>query len=286
MGKWTINVAILLLLSAGMALIWLLAHARYRQRMADAENAWSEIASITSGAPDVYNPDMVRDLPPVARRYFMHAIAVGTPLFIRAELSMKGKFHLGDAGSQQTFAMQARQILAPPLAFVWIAQMSMGPLRISGSDGFHKGHGWTRFWMAQSLPLVQRAATADLDRSAAIRPAIEAIWVPATLLPAHGAVWKQINPDTADVTVGFGQNATTIRLQIATDGALIKVSAQRWSDANPGKTYQMQPFGGTVDGEMTFGGFTIPGQITIGNHLGTPDYLPFFNANITSVRYF
>jgi len=182
--------------------------------------------------------------------------------------------------------MQARQILAPPSEFVWFARMSKGPMRINGSDGFDGHHGWTRFWMFQSLPLVQLAATADLDRAAAARPAIEAIWAPATLLPSQGAVWTQTSPDSADVAFGTGHDAIMIRLKIAADGALTEVSTLRWSDANRGKTYQMQPFGGTVKAEAMFGGFTIPSQVTIGNHFGTTDYLPFFTARITTARYF
>jgi len=44
----------------------------------------------------------------------------------------------------------------------------------------------------------------------------------------------------------------------------------------------MQPFAGTMLVERTFGGFTVPSKVSIGNHFGTPDFLPFFQAEITA----
>lgn len=59
----------------------------------------------------------------------------------------------------------------------------------------------------------------------------------------------------------------------------------RWSDANPEKRFRLQPFGGTADAEATFGGFTIPSRLNVGNHNGTDDYLPFFQAKVVSARH-
>ncbi|WP_298863858.1 DUF6544 family protein [uncultured Sulfitobacter sp.] len=284
MGKW-IFIGTLTLIFAG-AVIWVVANVRYRKVMAQAEVAWSDLAARNTSKPLVYSANLVADLPEVAQRYFNHAIASGTPLYLRAELAMSGEFLLGEKDKQQSYAMQARQILAPPNAFVWIAEMTNGPVRINGSDGLYNKHGWTRFWMFQSLPLVQVAATPDLDRAAAARPAIEAIWVPATLLPANGAVWVQTGANTAKVIFGEGAEARTLFLKIAVSGALEEVWTERWSDANPAKIYQMQPFGGITEAQRQFGGYTIPSQVTVGNQFGTPDFLPFFRADLTSVRYF
>jgi hypothetical protein len=59
----------------------------------------------------------------------------------------------------------------------------------------------------------------------------------------------------------------------------------RWSDANPEKKFRLQPFGGTIEAEAGFGGFTIPSDIKVGNHYGTDTYFPFFQARITSAEY-
>lgn len=287
MSKWIfVGGTFVLLLVTGLIVTWLAANARYRSIMMETEAAWSDIAGRTTLPLGTYRSDMVADLPEVAQRYFNYAIAPGTPLYRRVELTMSGQFLLGDKDAQQTYAMQARQILAPPSEFVWIAQMSKGVFRISGSDGLHNGHGWTRFWMFASLPLVQQAATENLNRAAAARPAIEAIWAPATLLPVNGAVWVQTGPDTAEVSFGTADDTLMISLRIGVNGALREVWTERWSDANPTKTYQLQPFGGIVEADDQFEGFTIPSQLTVGNLFGTPDFLPFFKAGLKTVRYF
>jgi hypothetical protein len=57
-----------------------------------------------------------------------------------------------------------------------------------------------------------------------------------------------------------------------------------WSNANSDMAFRLQPFGGTISAERTFGGYTILAKIKVGNHYGTGDYLPFFQAEISSAR--
>ncbi len=273
-------------LGVGLAIAWVAAHWSSRERMAEAEAAWADISSRATPAAGVYSPDLVADLPAIARRYFNHAIAPGTPLATTVELSMQGPFLLGDAASPQTFDMRARQILAPPSEFVWIAEMNAGPMIVSGADALHQSRASMRFWMFWAIPLVQVAATEGLDRSAAVRPALEAIWAPASLLPGNGAVWEELAPHTARVTFNTETHQTAIEMTIDESGRVVDVVAMRWSDANPDKVFRMQPFGGTIEDEATFGGFTIPSVVHVGNHYGTDDYFPFFNAQVTAAKYY
>jgi len=66
---------------------------------------------------------------------------------------------------------------------------------------------------------------------------------------------------------------------------VLEVVTMRWSDANPDKTFRLQPFGGNMEAETSFLGFTIPSLIKVGNHFGTDDYLPLFQAQITKAEY-
>lgn len=282
-GKVLGLILIVILVVAGAAAAF--AHAAYRQRMAEAEQAWAAIAAAAPQSGETFDPAMVADLPEVAQRYFTHAIAPGTPLATTVELTMEGAFLLGDKDKAQHYEMRARQILAPPHAFVWLAEMSAGPLSISGSDGLLDGEGWTRFWMFKTIPLVQGAGGPDLNRGAAARPALEAIWAPASLLPQNGARWEQTGQDSARVTFGSGDAAIDMDLTLDPGGRPLSMSAMRWSNVNPDKTYRLQPFGGTLDAETTFAGFTIPSVVNVGNHFGTADYFPFFQATITGARY-
>lgn len=281
----TILVAIAALAVLGAGAVWLVVNASYRQYQADADTAWREITANASAATAFYDPAMVADLPEIAQRYLNHAIAPGTPLSTIVELHMDGQFLLGDKTSAQTFEMSAHQILAAPSEYVWRVDMRAGPMLVSGSDGLHDARAWMRMWMFWAIPLVQVAATEGLDRSALARPALEAIWAPAALLPAYGARWVQLAPDKARVTLGEGEAQIDVFMTVDESGRLIDIVASRWSDANPQKIFQYQPFGGTVEAEATFGGFTIPSVVHVGNHYGTDDYLAFFNARIISADY-
>jgi hypothetical protein len=139
--------------------------------------------------------------------------------------------------------------------------------------------------MFETIPLVQAAGGADLNLGAAARPALEAIWAPASLLPQNGARWEQIGADTARITFGSGDAAIAMDLTLDRAGRPISMSAMRWSDVNPAKSYRLQPFGGTMEEEATFAGFTIPSVVNVGNHYGTADYFPFFRATVTGARY-
>jgi hypothetical protein len=284
MRKW--GLFILITLAVALAITWLVANTVYRAQMAEAEGAWADIAAQARPATQTFDPQDIADLPEIAQRYFIHAIAPGTVLATHVELKMAGQFFLGNKEEFQSFEMEARQILAAPEQFVWIACMHSGLMKICGSDGLYQSKGWTRFWMFQALPIVQGAANEDVDRAALARPALETVWAPATLLPANGAKWEQIGPDQARITVGSGENQTEIILTIAENGRPVEMVTQRWNDTNPSKTYQFQPFGGTMEAEATFGGFTIPSHVRVGHHFGTPEYFAFFDAKITTARFY
>lgn len=272
-----------------LVLAWAFGHLRYRVLQGQAEDDFARLAATNSAAAPPFEAAMIADLPEIAQRYFRHAIAEGTPLHQKAQLQMRGQFLLGEKGAQKVFDMEARQVLAAPGSFVWIARMAQGPVVIHGSDGMIDGAAWTRFWMLKSLPLVGAADTPDLNLSARARPAIEAIWTPAVLLPQFGARWRQVSDDVAAVQLApppGGKPGQELFLRIGRDGALRAAWTRRWSEVNPQKTYHWQPFGGSVEGEARFGGFKIPGRMTAGNHFGTTDFLPFFKVEITAVRYF
>lgn len=267
----------------GAAALW--ANADYRSRMADSEAAYDGVAARAAAASGKFSLDMLEGLPEVARRYFTHAIAIGTQLATTVELTMAGQFLLGEKDNPQQFTMQARQILAPPREFVWLPEMRSGLMEITGSDGLIDGAAWTRFWLARTIPLVQMAATEGLDRSAMARPALEAIWAPASLLPSNGARWQQTGQNSARIGFGEGDTLVELDMEFDADGRVLSVSTLRWSDANPDRTFRLQPFGGTMEAEATFAGYTIPSVVRVGNHYGTPQYFPFFNATITEARY-
>lgn len=139
-----------LVLAAGIA------HGRYRRDMALAGAVWRQIAE-GRRAGGVYDPAMVADLPVVARRYFGHAIAPGTPLALRAVVAMEGEFLLGTGPGVRSLPMVAREVIAPPHGFVWMPRIGRFPLILRGADGYFRGAAWVRFWLAGLFPLVRAA---------------------------------------------------------------------------------------------------------------------------------
>jgi hypothetical protein len=265
---------------AAVAAFW-----SYRSAMEEARDAWARIASGAPQSDKVYSADIVAELPEIAQRYFNHAIAPGTPLKNIVELEMAGTFLLGDKSNYQTFSMEARQILHPPSEFVWIPQMQSGAMRISGSDALVAGSAWTRFWLLGLIPVANEKSSPDLLRSAIFRSTMEGVWVPASLLPQNGVVWEQAGPDKARIRVQRVAPEIVLEMTLDASGAVREILGQRWSNANPKKSFRLQPFGGTIEADATFEGYTIPSKIRVGNHYGTTDYLPFFQAEIASARY-
>jgi hypothetical protein len=270
------------ILGAGAAAF---AFASYRNAMKEAERGWEAVAAGAEPSHELFDPASIQDLPEIARRYFNHAIAAGTPLRSVIELRMQGTFLLGDKDGQQVFDMKARQILRPPSDFVWIPQMKSGLMRISGSDALVDGAGWSRFWLLGLVPVANVRGGSDVARSAAFRSAIESIWVPPSLLPANKVIWEQTGKNTARVRLQRVDPEIVLDLTLAADGGVRKIVGQRWSNANPKGVFKLQPFGGSVAAERSFGGYTIPSSLEVGNHFGTEDYLPFFRAEIVSAAF-
>jgi hypothetical protein len=253
--------------------------------MADAEDAWAHITSGATHNEDTYSPAMVADLPEIAQRYFNHAIAPGTPLKSTVELDMAGTFLLGEKDSYHTYTMEARQILHPPSEFVWIPRLRSGAMRISGSDALVSGEAWTRFWLLGLVPVANALSSPDHVRSATFRSTMEGVWAPASLLPQNGVVWEQTGPNEARVRVRRVTPEIVLDVILAPSGAVREITGKRWSNANRAKVFRLQPFGGTVEAEGTFEGYTIPITLRVGNHYGTDDYLPFFQADIRRAHY-
>jgi hypothetical protein len=255
--------------------------------MAEAEEVTAKLLAGGDRPVGRYEPMLVADLPEIAQRYFRHAIAPETPLYTGAELEMEGTFLLGNKDSFRRFAMSARQVLRPLNQFIWMPELRAGALTVTGSDALVAGEGWTRFWLLGLVPVAHVRSSRDLVRSAQFRAAVEgALWLPPTLLPQNNVRWEQTSPDEARVTLNFFNPAVVFHLRLAESGALREVVGQRWSNANPEQCFRLQPFGGTISDETSFQGFTISTDVAVGNHFGTADYLPFFQARITRARYF
>jgi len=225
----------------------------------------------------VFTEDMVSDLPAPTRRYLLHAIRPETPLASSVSLEMNGTMRLKP--EQEWMPMKARQILAPPKGFVWRAEAGNGLMRFSGGDHYANGSGRVRFWFWGVIPLVRQEGP-DISRAAIGRLVCETIWLPSSLLPQRGVKWEALDDNSARATIKIGEEPVTLDLFVEPDGKLREIRILRWGDQTEDGGYGYIPFGGQVQEEQSFGGYTIPSKVGVGWWIGTDRYFEFFRAQI------
>ena len=225
----------------------------------------------------VFTEDMVSDLPAPARRYLLHAIRTGTPLASSVNLEMRGTMRLKP--EQEWMPMKARQVLAPPKGFVWRAEVGDGLMRFSGGDHYANGSGRVRFWLWGVIPLVKQEGP-DVSRAALGRLVCETIWLPSSLLPQRGVKWEALDDESAQATIKIGEEMTTLTLFVEPDGRLREIRILRWGNQIEDGSFGYVPFGGQMQEERDFGGYTIPSKVSVGWWIGTDRYFEFFRAQI------
>ena len=272
-----------LLAAVTLALLALLAW-RWTDTLAE-QDAWRRLNSLQPAAPAAFDDSMIATLPDPAQRFFRFAIAPGTPLHTVAEISMEGEFSLGNKAEPNYMPMRAEQLLAAPYGFVWRVRAG-DRVWFAGSDGAADGSSWSRFWLLNIVPVARAGNNADHMRAAFGRYAAEAVfWTPAALLPGEHVRWEAIHESSARVNLTYGELEQAVDLTVDAAGRPVKVVFQRWSNANPAKTFQLQPFGGYLSDFRDFNGFRLPTRVEAGNHFETDDYFAFFKATVTDVRF-
>ncbi len=268
-------VAALVLFVAGLFGWRMLDHRADRAEM-------DRLIALQPANPERFTADMVEGLPKPAQRFFRFAIAEGTPLRTVAVIDMQGQFGMGDKQVPNYMNMQATQVLAAPHGFIWKMAGGSGLMHMSGSDA----GTWTRFWVASLAPVARLGGNPDHTRAAFGRYIAESVfWTPAALLPGPGITWEAVSETVARVTVEHQGMSQPAEVTVDANGRPSQVVFPRWSDANPDKTYQLQPFGGYLSEFRTFDGFTLPTHVEAGNFFGTDGYFPFFIADITDVQF-
>jgi hypothetical protein len=225
------------------------------------------------GAP--FTPEEAAGLPEAARRYLMHAIAPGTPRASAVRLRMHGEIKLGGWSP-----FVAEEVIRWDRGFIWKARVSMKGLPVLGADRWIDGEGSMR-WKLLGLIPVMTGSGPDISRSALGRVQAEAVWLPSVLL-APGVRWHSQDATHAEATLSLrGQEA---RVTLGTDeaGRLKTLFLQRWGNPDQGES-RLHPFGGLVEDEATFQGYTLPSKMRVGWYFGTERFEPegeFFRVTI------
>jgi hypothetical protein len=265
---------IFLSISVALALIlFSLAIAQFRNSQ---EVSQIEQSLISLPLPQKFTKDEIADLPEPVQRYFLHAIAPGTPLATSVKLHMGGKFRL--APDQPWLPMRSQETLTRK-GFIWKAAIGSGLSQFQGADRYLNRSGRMRFAILGLVPVVN-VQNPDTARSAIGRLVAELTWLPSALLPREGLQWSAIDDRTIQARLKVDDEPVTLTLAIDANGKLLQSSVLRWGDHTPDRKWAYIPMGSKCDAEQTFGGFTIPSQVGAGWWIGTEQYFEFFQAAI------
>ena len=218
-------------------------------------------------------PASIAGLDEPVRRYFAHALTPGAKAAPAMRIEMAGRIKVG------LWMPFRSEWEGDGRSFRWSA--TSGPfglplLRVV--DQFGDGAGSMDIRLRPGIKLVH-TEDEDTARSAAGRAAIEAMWVPAGLLPQNGVTWYAESDELIVGTWDVPPERPELRLGIDADGAVRTTSVLRWH----GRDGYVR-CGGDVLAERCFHGVTIPSRISIGWWYGTPRYEPFFEATVTAAE--
>lgn len=272
---WLWYLVALLLASLFALIVW-----RIHDALAD-RSAWRGLLEYQTPDGLLYEKTLVADLPEPAQRYFNYTIKAGTPLRRVVEIEMVGDLSLGTKDSPNYRPMKAQQLSAAPFGFVWLLNWN----RVRGSDGALADTSWTRFWLFNIVPVAHASGSNHRRSSFGRMVADSAFWAPASILPGENVCWQALGPDSARVIMRFGELEQAVDIYVDAQGRPHKVVFQRWSNENPARIHRLQPFGGDLSAFRQFGGYRLPTRVVAGNHYGTPDYFPFFRAEVTDIRF-
>jgi hypothetical protein len=179
----------------------------------------------------------------------------------------------------------AEEVIHCCRGMIWRARVRFHGLPIFGSDMLVDGQGAMR-WKLLGLFPIASASGPDIARSAAGRVNIESIWLPSALVREE-VTWSA--PAGARAHARFAAHGETADLDCDLDaaGRLNAVTMPRWGNPER-RDFRYADFGGHMEQEGAFNGYTIPTRIRVGWHFGTPRFESegeFFRATIDDAAF-
>jgi hypothetical protein len=212
-----------------------------------------------------FSPDKIAHLP-AAKRYLEHAIAPGTKIASAVRLKMHGEIKL-----KKWIPFTAEQVICWEHGLIWSATAWMnGFLPIVGSDRVIDGIGAMQ-WKLLGLFPVMTASGTDLTRSGIGRLEAESVCLPSVFYRDDVSfISTELSPLDSNLHSSFVVQGEKAELDFTIDptGRLKTFKLPRWG--NPDNTeFRYVDFGGILEEEGTFCGYTIPTRLRIGWYFGS-----------------
>ena len=232
----------------------------------------------------VFHSDEFAHLPEAARRYLEHAIAPGTAIASAVRLQMHGKIKL-----KNWIPFKAEQVICWEHGLIWSATAWMNGLPIVGSDRIIDGVGAMQ-WKLLGLFPVMTASGLDITRSSVGRLQSESVCLPSVFC-GDGVSWTSTDSSHLDSSLhsSFVVQGERAELDFTIDrtGRLKTFKLPRWGNPEGAESHYVD-FGGILESEGTFSGYTIPTRLRIGWYFGTERFESegeFFRATIDDAIY-
>ena len=202
-----------------------------------------------------FDPELLGNLPHLARRYLEQAIAPGTLLASAVRLWMHGEMKFG----KDWHSFKAEEVICWNRGMIWQATTLMNGLPILGEDRVVDGVG------NASWNTIQRSGE-DITRSCVGRVQAESIWLPSVLCNPD-IIWTELNASQVQATFTALGEPAKLTLTGSNQGALEQIKVDRWGSLE-GEAFHYGDFGGIVEDSSTFEGYTIPTQLRVGWFFG------------------
>ncbi len=230
---------------------------------------------------ETFSESMLADLPPLAKRYFLHAIQPGTPLASSVCIRKRTRMF---ALNRKWITVNRRAIIAPPLGFVTNSSTAAIFGRVTRTDCRLPDAARMRGWLWGIIPVFTRA-NGHLARAAPGELALLSVLLPSALLPQRHVQWVQLDEDTVRAVWTLYDQTVSLTLTLSPDGRVRKFVSTLWADPENTSEFAYIPCGAKVEEERTFGGYTIPTRTAGGWRFGTPHYSETSRSTIHSAEF-
>lgn len=241
------------------------------------EDLWE--STPTSNRP--FDPELLSNLPHLARCYLEQAIAPGTLLASAVRLWMHGEIKLG----QKWHSFKGEEVIDWNRGMIWRATTWMNGLPVLGCDRVVDGVGEAKWKMLGLFPVMQ-ASGADITRSCVGRVQAESVWLPSVLCNPD-IIWTELSASQVQaIFTALGEPAK-ITLTVSNQGVLEQIKVDRWGSLE-GEAFHYGDFGGIAEDSGTFDGYTIPTRLRIGWLFGSEQFESdgeFFHCTIDKAIY-
>jgi hypothetical protein len=233
----------------------------------------------------IFKPESLTNLPETARRYLEHAIAPGTKIASAVRLKMHGEIKL-----KKWIPFTAEQVICWQHGLIWSATAWMnGFLPIVGSDRIIDGVGAMQWKLLGLFPMMT-ADGADITRSSIGRLESESLCLPSVFYGNDVSFTStELSPLDSNLHSSFVVQGERAELDFTIDrsGRLKTFKLPRWGNPD-GAEFRNMDFGGILEEDRTFCGYTIPTRLRIGWYFGTERFESegeFFRATLDDAIY-